>query len=170
MRIVISTILSFLLITAATAANFVLSSPDFHDKGTIPDIYSCDGKNISPSLKWENPPKNTDAFALVLSVPDAPGGVFYSWILFNIPGDQKFLEEGADENLPEGILVGNTSIGDDIYRGPCPPDNIKHHYLFTLYALDAKLNLSSGADIDDVLMHIRRHTLGQATLTGVFKH
>lgn len=170
MRILMTILLGLCLSFGAIAAEFMLTSPAFSDRNLIPNIYSCDGKNISPQLDWKNPPKNTESFALILSVSDVPGGTFYSWILFNIPGDVTTLKEGINENPPEGFLMGDTSIGDAIYRGPCPPDTLKHHYVFTLYALDEKLNLPQGADIDEVLLDVQRHTLKKATLVGIFKH
>lgn len=170
MRTIIGVFLGLFLVMAANAAEFVLTSTAFTEREVIPDLYSCDGKNISPALAWKNPPNDTQAFALILSSPDAPGGIFYNWVLYNIPSDMKSFPEGFSEVLPRGILVGNTSIGDAIYRGPCPPDNLKHHYVFTLYALDAPLDLVEGADIEIVLLEIKRHLLSQAQLSGVFRH
>lgn len=57
------------------------------------------------------------------------------------------------------------------YDGPCPPwnDEIVHHYVFTLYALDfAKCPVSGVFKGPDVLAAIRGHVLGQASLTGVY--
>jgi Raf kinase inhibitor-like YbhB/YbcL family protein len=57
------------------------------------------------------------------------------------------------------------------YDGPCPPwnDTIPHHYVFTLYALDAaKCGVSGNFKGQDVLNAIRGHVLGQAALTGVY--
>ena len=57
------------------------------------------------------------------------------------------------------------------YDGPCPPwnDEIPHHYVFTLYALDeAKCGVSGTFEGPDVLAAIRGHVLGQAKLTGVY--
>jgi len=57
------------------------------------------------------------------------------------------------------------------YDGPCPPwnDMIPHHYVFTLYALDAdRCGVSGTFRGPDVLQAIRGHVLGQAALTGVY--
>jgi len=57
------------------------------------------------------------------------------------------------------------------YDGPCPPwnDTIPHHYVFTLYALDAaKCGVSGIFTGADVLAAIKGHTLAQASLTGVY--
>lgn len=57
------------------------------------------------------------------------------------------------------------------YDGPCPPwnDEIPHHYVFTLYAVDfAKCPVSGTFRGPDVLAAIRGHVLGQAALTGLY--
>jgi Raf kinase inhibitor-like YbhB/YbcL family protein len=57
------------------------------------------------------------------------------------------------------------------YDGPCPPwnDEIPHHYVFTLYALDvAKCAVSGTFKGADVLAAIRGRVLAQAALTGIY--
>jgi Raf kinase inhibitor-like YbhB/YbcL family protein len=69
---------------------------------------------------------------------------------------------GADKDM------GGDYFG---YDGPCPPwnDSIVHHYVFTLYALDvARLALQGNFKGPDVLGAMRRHVLGQASVTGLY--
>src|SRR5665213_688236 len=54
----------------------------FLDQGTLPVLYTCDGKDVSPQLGWTSIPKNTQSLALVMVDPDAPGGDFYHWVVF----------------------------------------------------------------------------------------
>ncbi len=57
------------------------------------------------------------------------------------------------------------------YDGPCPPwnDEIPHHYVFTLYALDVpKWGMTGTFKGPEVLAAIRGHVLAHATLTGVY--
>ncbi|GAB4181625.1 MAG: YbhB/YbcL family Raf kinase inhibitor-like protein [Rhodocyclaceae bacterium] len=57
------------------------------------------------------------------------------------------------------------------YDGPCPPwnDEIAHHYVFTLHALDlARLPLEGAFTGAEVREAIRGHVLAEATLTGVY--
>jgi hypothetical protein len=57
------------------------------------------------------------------------------------------------------------------YDGPCPPwnDEIPHHYVFTLYALDfARCPVGGAFKGPEVIAAIRGHVLEQATLTGVY--
>ena len=70
-----------------------VSSPAFQEGGTIPTKYTCQGQDVSPALQWSEPPVVTQSFALIVDDPDAPGGVFTHWVLFNIPSDSRGLPE-----------------------------------------------------------------------------
>ena len=124
----------------------------------------------SPELSWSNAPSNTQSFVLILSSPDWTTGKVYLWVLYNIPGNTKELAEKANKDLPDGTLVGNNFYDEADYRGPCPPDTLQHHYVFTLYALDTTLELPAGAEAEDILNKIGKHILKQTKLTGVFSH
>jgi len=55
------------------------------------------------------------------------------------------------------------------YDGPCPPwnDEIPHHYVFTVFALDVEhLPLQGRFGGKDVRAAVRGHVLGQASITG----
>ena len=57
------------------------------------------------------------------------------------------------------------------YDGCCPPwnDEIPHHYVFTLYALDVeKLAVSGTFTGQDVWKAIEGHVLDKAAITGVY--
>jgi Raf kinase inhibitor-like YbhB/YbcL family protein len=51
------------------------------------------------------------------------------------------------------------------YGGPCPPGGT-HRYFFKLYALDVKLDLTSGSTAEGLTDAMRGHVLGEATLMG----
>src|SRR5690606_31857587 len=72
----------------ATPENFMafsLTSPVFEDGGAIPKKYTRDGQNVSPPLKWKDPPKDAKSFVLVVEDPDAPRGTFRHWAVYDIP-------------------------------------------------------------------------------------
>lgn len=57
------------------------------------------------------------------------------------------------------------------YDGPCPPwnDEIPHHYVFTLYALDVdKCPVTGTFKGPDVLAAIEGHVLAKASFTGLY--
>lgn len=153
----------------ATPLPFELTSTAFKQGESIPVKYSCKGENISPSLVWGDPPEGTQSFVLVMDDPDAPGGTWIHWIVFNIPADVRELPE----NMPAGTkfgdvvaLFGANSWGQANYGGPCPPSGT-HHYFFRLYALDITLELKSGSR-SKVLASLEGHTLAKTELMGLF--
>jgi Raf kinase inhibitor-like YbhB/YbcL family protein len=151
---------------------FTLASSAFQNDGTIPRAYTCDGANGSPPLEWRSPPARTAAFALIVEDPDAPGGPFIHWVLYDLPGGTTSLpgsvpKDGTLSQL-SGARQGRTSFGAVGYGGPCPPPGPAHHYHLRLHALDAKLGLDAGATRDQVAAAMRGHELGQAELVGLY--
>jgi len=148
-----------------------LSSPVFQEGEDIPIMYTCDGQDISPPLTWGEPPSETQSFALIMDDPDAPGGVFTHWLLFNLPADSRELPEAVplDNELASGALQGKNSFGKIGYGSPCPPLGAAHHYRFTLYALDQPLDLMAGASRKQVIDAITGHILARGQLIGMYQ-
>ena len=69
------------------AGDFTLTSERFTEGQPIPEKYTCDDQNVSPALAWTRPPRGTETFALIMDDPDAPGGTWVHWVLYNIPAD-----------------------------------------------------------------------------------
>lgn len=150
---------------------FTLGSDAFGPNEAIPLRYSCDGADISPALSWIEAPQGTRTFALVMDDPDAPVGVFTHWVLFNIPASARGLAEGVPkmERLENGALQGRNDFARIGYGGPCPPPGSPHRYRFSLYALDASLDLQPGATKQQVLERMQGHVLGEAQLVGTYQ-
>ena len=148
-----------------------LSSTSFQDGSRIPAKYTCSGANISPQLAWSAPPAATVSLALIVTDPDAPRGTWVHWVLYNLPAGTRALPEGlpALGQLPDGALQGRNDFGEIGYGGPCPPPGSPHHYIFTLYALDAKLNLPVGATRAQVEAAMQGHILASGRLVGLFQ-
>lgn len=143
-----------------------LTSPAFTHNGAIPEKYTCDGANVSPALKWENIPSNTNSFALIVDDPDAPAKTWTHWIVFNIADTTQSLNENTGSGP---FLQGATDFkGKQGYGGPCPPSGT-HHYRFTLYALDTMLDLPAGATKEQLLKAMQGHILEQTTLVGTYQ-
>jgi hypothetical protein len=154
-----------------TPIPFELTSTAFEQGEPIPEKYSCDGEDISPPLAWGDPPAGTQSLALVMDDPDAPGGTWDHWILFNISPNLRELQENlpiTGKNVdPDAIFVGNNSWGRAGYGGPCPPSGT-HRYFFKLYALDTTINLLPGATKQQLLNAMDGHILAEAELMGTF--
>ncbi len=149
---------------------FHLTSPAFKNGDTIPAKYTCDGPDLSPPLRWTDPPKGTRSFALIADDPDAPVGTWVHWVLFNLPGETAELPEGMPtrETLSNGAVQGLNDFKRTGYGGPCPPPGSPHRYYFTLYALDAPLTLRPRATKAQVLDACKGHILGETQLMGTF--
>ena len=122
-----------------------LTSPAFKHNGSIPSKYTCDGKNISPELNFNEIPDETKTLALIMEDPDVPktirvDGMWDHWIIWNIPSKINAIKEGGDLGVK-----GRNTRNKLRYTGPCPPDR-EHRYFFKLFALDIKLNLQEGAN------------------------
>ena len=50
---------------------FQIFSPAFANGGWIPDLHTCQGADLSPSLEWTEAPPETRSFALIVDDPDA---------------------------------------------------------------------------------------------------
>jgi hypothetical protein len=167
-------ILALLLgcLQGGAAMGFSLSSPSFAEGAPIPKKQTCDGSDLSPPLVWQGAPAGTKAFALVVDDPDAPPGTWVHWVIYDIPGDVKGLEEGVPktETLANGAKQGMAWGVDRFnklgYTGPCPPPGATHRYYFKLTALDAPLGLPPKAGKFDVEKAMKGHVLAETQLMG----
>lgn len=149
-----------------------ISSQAFENEGEIPSKYTCDGDDISPPLSVTDVPSEAESLALVCDDPDAPGGVFDHWVIWNIPADV----ESIQENIPKeekvdslsGAIQGLNSFREIGYRGPCPPAGPSHKYRFKLYALESKIDLNSGMQKKDLEREIEGRIVSKDTLVGVY--
>jgi len=146
-----------------------ITCPAFADNGMVPVKYTCDADEISPPLKWSNPPAGVKCFALLCDDPDAPAKVWVHWIIFNIPADVKELPENVPKvpKLEDGTIQGLNDSGETGYGGPCPPSGI-HRYFFKLYALDTMLNLMPGVKKPEFLNALKGHILAEAKIMGKY--
>ncbi|MDX1664198.1 MAG: YbhB/YbcL family Raf kinase inhibitor-like protein [Candidatus Promineifilaceae bacterium] len=156
--------------TEVVAVNLLtLRSPAFTEGDFIPPQYTCDGADIAPPLTWHDLPSDVESYALIVDDPDAPGGTWTHWIVYNIPPEvEEFPEDLSSEHEPALGVEGVNSWGESGYRGPCPPEG-EHRYFFKLFALNTVLDLEAGADRDAVLEAINGHILAEGQLMGVYE-
>ena len=157
---------------AKTLTQLSLTSAGFKDGAAIPAQFTCDGANESPPLTWADAPDNTGSYALIIEDPDAPGGTYIHWVLYDIPATTHALPQGLLKDptlsIPSGAKQGRTSFKTIGYGGPCPPKGPAHHYHLTLYALDKTLGLEPGATRDQVVEAMRGHELARGELVGTY--
>ena len=143
---------------------------------------------------YDVPSKGDDVNKEGRSVPASlPRVDFYHWVLVDIPPSLSAIAEAefsdgisargkkgpeAKYGTRQGLndytawFAGDNDMSGNYfgYDGPCPPwnDEILHHYVFTLYALDcARCPVSGAFKGGDVLQAIERHVLAKASLTGI---
>lgn len=148
---------------------FMLVSSAFANGDSIPVLFTCDGDDVSPPLVFAGVPEGTLSLALICDDPDAPGGTWTHWVLFNIPAATESLPSAvpADARLSDGSLQGLNSWGRTGYGGPCPPSGT-HRYSFRVYALDCILELPSRVRADQVVRAMEGHVILSAELMGTY--
>ena len=140
-----------------------LKSKDFVDNSSISSEFTCDGRNISPQLSWEDVPDGTKSFALAVTDPDAHGGMWIHWLVYGI---SKELREIAQASLPEEAEEVQNDFGRTHYGGPCPPSGT-HRYFFIIYALDTEH--PDGLNKRNFFDKIEKHTIEKAEIMGLYK-
>jgi Raf kinase inhibitor-like YbhB/YbcL family protein len=93
-------------------------------------------------------------------------------VLYKIPVDATpdlMVIRGGAVDSAARFLPGTNSWGETGWGGPLPPPGKVHHYVFTLYALDAELDLQPNLSKDALLAATAGHVLGTATLVGTYE-
>jgi Raf kinase inhibitor-like YbhB/YbcL family protein len=139
-----------------------ISSPSFKHEGLIPRTYTCEGSNINPPLVIEGIPEETRSLALIVEDPDAPGGTFDHWLIWNIP-PVKVIPENSRAGLE-----GMNSKGELGYTGPCPPSG-SHRYFFKVYAVNILLDTQKGATKEKLEFALKNHTISEGEMIGLYK-
>lgn len=147
-----------------------LTSAAFTSGGEIPARFTCDGENLSPPLAWSGAPSGTRGFAVICRDPDAPAGVWYHWAAFDIARSTDGLAEHCRPN-DKALRQGVNDFRRSSYGGPCPPHGHgRHHYHFTLYALDVDhLDAPANAHCREVESAAKVHALAVAELVGFYE-
>lgn len=148
---------------------FQLTVSGFAEGATIPRLYTCEGKDLSPAVSWTGAPPETRSFVLIVDDPDAPGGTWNHWLLYDIPASAKGLPEGVK---PGQIgLSGRNDFGHPGYGGPCPPPGHgPHRYFFKLMAVNAaSLGLRAGAGRDQIDRAVRNRVVAEAQYMGRYE-
>ncbi len=140
-----------------------IESDAFVNNGKIPAEYTCNGAGAQPPLKISGAPKDAKSLALLVDDPDAPGGDFVHWVVWNIDPATSLIENGRVPGAEEGY----TSLRRPGWVAPCPPSGV-HHYNFKIYALDTPLSMPKSSAKADLLRAMEGHVVGSAILLGLY--
>lgn len=157
------------------AGRFTITSPAFSDGEYLPRTFAgkggaaaCNGKNVSPPLRWKHAPKGTRSFALILAEQDGEGGngAAVHWMVYGIPPSTMSLHEGAGNRRSVRFRTGLNALGTTRYAGPCPDKPGPRRYVVTIAALDIDgRQMPPGLTHAELADIVKRHQLGTATLT-----
>ena len=159
-------------LSTTSTAKLTLKSSSFTDGSVIPKKHACEylgGNDISPQFSWENAPKESSKFAIIMDDETTPCGTgdnaCVHWGLFNIPN--------SITSLGENETISNTYT--DGYYGPCPPSN--HIYKTTVYALNNKMPDIAYSNMPDSGMTRSKfktlygsYILQESTISGTFSN
>jgi len=144
-----------------------VSSTSFADGAEIP-AKNVGGTGVSPQLSWTGAPATTMSYALIMHDTDASTdgtvtGDITHWVVWNIPAATTSLPEGGP--VPAG--VGQLSLRGPQYMGPAPPaGHPYHHYIFTVYALSAMLDVPAGATRPQIEAAMAGKIVARGTIVG----
>ena len=138
-----------------------VTSSAFQNGGNIPSKFTCDGSNASPPLQITGIPSEAKTLLLIADDPDAPGGLFTHWLVWNISSETNSIAEGS---APKGVH-GTNDFGKSGYGAPCPPSGA-HRYYFRVFALDRELALPAGAKRSQLDAAMKGHIIAQGELRG----
>jgi Raf kinase inhibitor-like YbhB/YbcL family protein len=147
----------------APPPEMVVTSSAYAEGERIPTVYTCDGEDISPDYTISGLPAETVSIALVMDDPDAPGGVWDHWVVYDIPPTSEIPSDATELGTK-----GSNSWDRLGYGGPCPPPGDAHRYIVTVYALDAMLGLEEGASKDALMTAMEGHVLASGILLGEY--
>ncbi|MBV8551724.1 MAG: YbhB/YbcL family Raf kinase inhibitor-like protein [Acidobacteriaceae bacterium] len=142
-----------------------VTSSAFSESQPIPEEYTCDGRDVSPPLRWSGVPADTKSIAIVCEDPDAPSGTFTHWVLYDLPGKTTEVTEGSSGGGKEGV----NDFKKNGYGGPCPPRGRAHRYFFHVYALDKDSLGKTGLRKSQAETAMKGHILAEGKLIGTYK-
>ena len=160
--------------TATAEDSMKLTSTAFGENQSIPKVYTCEGKDVSPPLAWSGLPASAKSLVLIVDDPDAPDPAaprmtWVHWVLYDIPASTAGLAEGvASGALPKGTLEGLNDWQRTGYGGPCPPVG-RHRYFHKLYALDAVLPDLKKPTKAALEQAMKGHIIAQTQLVGTYQ-
>lgn len=149
-----------------------VTSKAFEDGGWIPQCHSGFGENKSPELLLDGIDEKAVSMAVTLDDASHPLFPNYNhWVAWNL-----LPAEVIPEGLPKGAVVEQPihleqgiAYGKHCYRGPKPPFNWNHNYVFTVYILDTRIAISTESDKEAVLKAMEGHVIQKGVLMGKYQ-
>ncbi len=129
----------------AGSSRLLVTSTAFRGGSDLSDMYTQNGENVSPPIRWSKGPAGTIAYAVIAEDPGAQrdGAPIVHWIMYDIPGTTTTLPSGVPTTatLESGAAQGKNIAGSVGYIGPKPPAGQSHPYHFQVFALNGRLRI-----------------------------
>jgi Raf kinase inhibitor-like YbhB/YbcL family protein len=160
--------------------SFTVTSNDMADgqklsESQVYNDFGVSGGNVSPHLRWEGAPAETQSYAVTCYDPDAPtGSGFWHWVLFDIPADVTALPtaagSGSMDGLPKGARHVRNDFGRKEFGGAAPPEGHgDHRYVFAVHAVGAeKLGADDSLSPAVVGFMLTFNTIARAVMIPIY--
>ncbi len=157
------------LAPARGGQKIMVTSSAFVGGAQIPDRYTQNGENMSPSIEWAKGPSGTRSY--VVLAEDA--GVertdpIVHWVVYDInPAVTRLSQAMPGEAKLEIGSQGKNVRGENGYVGPKPPAGQVHPYHFEVFALNTRLNIDPAtADRNAIVAAMKGKVLASGDLIG----
>lgn len=153
-----------------------VSSPAFADGQPMPVRFTQDGESLSPPLRWEGLPAQTQSAVLLVEDADIPWlRPLVHLIVHSIPPDKTEFAEGeiplrVSGTAPGGWACGRNALGRPGWTAPTPPPGHgPHRYAFQIFALGAHPQFDYPPGRAMLLRTIRPHLIAQGRMIGTYE-
>ena len=157
-------------------SNAIITSDAFKVTGSdylnLPLSYTCDGVNggTSPALSWSGTSSLATHLGLTMHSVNSDGSATHQFSMFNIPSTVTALAEGdfSIGTVAEGDMTSTeiAAAGGIAYAAPCAAGaGLETLYVFTLYELDAALELTNSATHSDVQTALNKLSISSVPMT-----
>jgi phosphatidylethanolamine-binding protein (PEBP) family uncharacterized protein len=151
-------------------AKIAFQSPVLVSGKAIPARYTCNAQKIWLPVQWGALPPHTAELVLYIGRYSNSGSVAAGKLVAPtliaqslVIGLKPTLHGLAAGNPPKGALIGYYEVKNKP-ASLCPPKGATQNFLFRLYALPAKLNISKGSQSGELLNKLS----SEAAAVGVF--
>lgn len=137
-----------------------VSTPGVASGSDLPRSNTCDGKDLSPAIRWSKMPRGTAEVAVfVLNLQTVDNRLFVDWAVHGLGPSTDGIPEGR---VPTDAAVAANSFGRTDYS-VCPSKGRTESYVVKVFALPRKLS----SDSKSSALTLYREAEKQATVAGV---
>jgi len=148
-------------------------SPALARGRVIPARYRCDEDKIWIPLRWGAIPGNTKELVIYMARYGAlvrnPNGGESARLLAQslLVGLKPTIHGLSVGKLPNGALIGTYNAGGTESQ-LCPPRHVRQDFLFRLYALPAKQNITAGSKHGEILNILNNEAVAAGAFTASY--